>query len=197
MGGSGGPREDRRVSERSNLPTLGLNGANRDASWDEAPPDPLVAPELYDGVLWRRVFAYMLDVVLIAAATVTLWFVSVILGILSFGILWPAGVVALAVLPVAYHTCFVGRHGATPGMTVFDLTVRSWTGQRPDYAQAFLLTVLFYVSVALTAWLVLVVALFNRRRRTLHDVLAGTVTVRRSRLGTGQPLEAQHVVFPR
>ncbi len=38
---------------------------------------------------------------------------------------------------------------------------------------------------SLTAWLILLVALFTDRRRTLHDILAGTVMVRRTHLNTG------------
>jgi uncharacterized RDD family membrane protein YckC len=42
------------------------------------------------------------------------------------------------------------------------------------------LTVAFYVSVGVTGWLILLVALFNGRGRTLHDYLCGTVTIRPS-----------------
>jgi uncharacterized RDD family membrane protein YckC len=38
---------------------------------------------------------------------------------------------------------------------------------------------LFYVSVSLTAWLVLIVVLLNDRSRALHDILANTMVVRR------------------
>jgi uncharacterized RDD family membrane protein YckC len=38
---------------------------------------------------------------------------------------------------------------------------------------------LFYVSVSLTAWLVLILVLFNDRGRALHDILASTLVVRR------------------
>ena len=103
-------------------------------------------------------------------------------GILTFGALTPLGIIVLAVLPVGYHTIFLGRQGATPGMRLFDLELRAWTGRPPDYAQAFLTTVLFYASVSLTAWLILLVAPFTERRRTLHDLLAGTVMVRHARL---------------
>jgi uncharacterized RDD family membrane protein YckC len=105
-------------------------------------------------------------------------------GILTFGALTPLGLVVLAVLPIAYHTIFISRHGATPGMRVFDLEVRSWTGRPPDTSQAFLTTVLFYASVSMTAWLVLLVPLFTDRSRTLHDILAGTIVLRRTRLRT-------------
>ena len=40
-------------------------------------------------------------------------------------------------------------------------------------------TALFYVTVGATASLILLFALFNRRRRTLHDVLTGMLMLRR------------------
>ena len=153
-----------------------------DAAWHAAPPDPLDDPDLYDGVVWRRVAAYLLDVMAIAILGFLTWLVLGTLTVLSFGLLLPVKVVALVLLPVAYHTVFTGRNGATPGMQFFDLEVRTWIGTRPDYVQAFLMTVLFYTTTALTAWLVLVVALFNDRRRTLHDFMAGTVVVRHTRV---------------
>ncbi len=171
------------MPENDGLPSLRLGRGNwGHAAWDEAPPDPLTEPDLYDSVLPRRAVAYVLDLVLIAALTVGLWLVFGIAGILTFGVLTPLGLVVLAVLPVGYHTLFIGRDGATPGMRVFDLEVRSWTGRQADYAQAFLTTVLFYASIGLTAWLVLLVPLFTDRNRTLHDILAGTIVLRRARL---------------
>ncbi|MEE8534923.1 MAG: RDD family protein, partial [Kiloniellales bacterium] len=80
-----------------------------------------------------------------------------------------------------YHSYFVGHDGATPGMRLLDVEIRVWTGRRPDYVQAFLVALLFYATVLPTSWLVLVVALFNERNRTLHDLLTGTLAVRRSR----------------
>jgi uncharacterized RDD family membrane protein YckC len=171
------------VPENGGLPSLRLGPGTRDhAAWDQAPPDPLAEPDLYDGVLPRRVIAYVLDLALILGLWVVLSMVFGVAGILTFGALTPLGVVVLAVLPVGYHTIFIGRDGATPGMRVFDLEVRSWTGRPPDYSQAFLTTVLFYASVSLTAWLVLLVPLFTDRNRTLHDILAGTIVLRRARL---------------
>lgn len=162
------------------LPALRL-GAR---AWQRTPPDPPDDPALYDGVVWRRVVAYGLDVLAIALLTFCLWSLFVVLGVLSFGLLTPFGAIVLAFLPLAYHSYFLGRRGATPGMRLFDLELRAWTGRPVDYLQAFLTTVLFYTSVALTVWLILLVALFNDRRRTLHDYLAGTVMVRQSRLRT-------------
>ena len=47
------------------------------------------------------------------------------------------------------------------------------------------MTVMFYLSLAITWLLVLVVPLFNERKRTLHDLISGVVVVRHSRLAAG------------
>ncbi|MHA1152988.1 MAG: RDD family protein [Alphaproteobacteria bacterium] len=173
------------MPENDGLPSLRLGPGTRDhAAWDQAPPDPLAEPDLYDSVLPRRATAYVLDLALIFGLWIALSLVFGVAGILTFGALTPLGLVVLAVLPVGYHTFFIGRDGATPGMRMFDLEVRSWTGRPPDYSQAFLTTVLFYASVSLTVWLVLLVPLFTDRNRTLHDILAGTIVLRRARLRT-------------
>lgn len=170
------------MPDNSRLPGLCLGQRARDhAAWDQVPPDRFAEPNLYDGVLSRRVTAYILDLILIFGLWLALSLVFGVVGILTFGALTPLGLVVLAILPVAYHTVFIGRNGATPGMGVFDLEVRSWTGRRPDYSQAFLTTVLFYASISLTVWLVLLVPLFTDRNRTLHDILAGTIVLRRAR----------------
>jgi len=150
----------------------------RDAAWQDEPPGPLDDPALYDGLIWRRVAGYLIDAALLLMMVGALWVVNVLM--LFF--LTPVVLTAAAVLPLTYHTFFVGRNGATPGMHALDLEVRSWNGRRPDYPQAFILAVVFYVSVSFTAWLVLLVALFNDRHRTLHDLVAGTVALRQSRL---------------
>ncbi len=159
-------------------------GARNHAAWDQVPPDPRADPDLYDGVLPRRAMAYLLDLVLICGLWLVLSMAFGIAGILTFWALTPIGLIVLAVLPVGYHSFFIGSNGATPGMRVFDLEVRSWTGRPPDTSQAFLTTVLFYASISLTLWLVLLVPLFTDRNRTLHDILAGTILLRRARLHT-------------
>ncbi len=171
------------MPDNSRMPGLGLGHRTGDhAAWDRTPPDRGAEPDLYDGVLSRRVTAYVLDLVLIFGLWLALSLIFGVVGILTFGALTPLGLVVLAILPVGYHTFFIGRGGATPGMRVFDLEVRSWTGRPPDYSQAFLTTVLFYASVSVTIWLVLLVPLFTDRNRTLHDILAGTIVLRRARL---------------
>ena len=143
-------------------------------------PDPLVYPELYEGLLPRRVFAYFIDLLCIGAVMVAVWIVFAILWVLSLGLLGPVLWFVFGLIPLAYHTLLLaGPRSATFGMRCFDLELRSVTGERPGFFQALAQTALFYITVGLTCSLILLVALFNRRRRTLHDMLAGTVMVRR------------------
>ena len=167
---------------RFSLPSTEL----RDASWGDMPPDPLDDPDLYDGVMWRRAGAYVVDLMAILVLMFVAWFILGLMTVLSFGLLMPIKVITLALLPTAYHTFFIGSSAATPGMRFFDVELRTWTGGKPDYIQAFLQTVLFYTTVSLTSFLVLIVALFNDRRRTLHDLMAGTVGVRHSHINATQ-----------
>src|SRR5215472_15663537 len=142
-------------------------------------PDPAAFPELYEGVLWRRVLAYLVDLLFIGVIAVGVWVVFAVLWLVSFGLLGPVLWFLFGLVPLAYHTLLLGGpRSATLGMRCFDLELRSVNGERPNFFQALIQTALFYITIGLTCSLILLVALFNRRRRTLHDFLAGTVMVR-------------------
>ncbi len=165
------------MANQSSLPSLRLGAAD----WSDGPPHPRDEPALYEGLLIRRVLAYTVDVVAIVVLSVAAWIAFGILGAVTFGLLAPIGFIVIGFIPLSYHTYFLGTRGATPGMLLFDLEMWSLTGKQPEYVQAFFATVLFYISVSLTASLILIVALFNDRRRALHDVLAGTLVLRQAK----------------
>jgi uncharacterized RDD family membrane protein YckC len=92
------------------------------------------------GVLWRRVIAFALDFTLLLAVIVVLW----IANLFVIGLLW--GLIVLlwpALLIVLYDTATIGGHGATFGMRLLGLRVRSLDGTPPRYLQAFLMSVIF------------------------------------------------------
>lgn len=132
-------------------------------------------PEFFDGIVVRRIVAYAIDVAILIGLTGFLW----TLVVLTLGLLWGFAAILTPIIPLAYHTLLIGgRDSATLGMRVTGIEVRRLDGGRPDLAQAFLQTALFYATVTLTSTLILIVALFNDRGRCLHDWLTGTVTVR-------------------
>ena len=155
--------------------------------WQGPAPDPLDHPEYYEGVVLRRIFAHLVDLgfILLLIGFAGLFFI--LLGVISLGLLLMPLVVVGVAIPLAYDALQVGgRRSATLGMRMLGLEVRSWTGARPPMAQALLRAVLFwgmsYMTAMLVMWLLLGVALFNTRRRCLHDYLSGTVVVRSARV---------------
>ncbi len=150
----------------------------QDLTWTGEPPEPFASPDYYQGILVRRVFAYCVDLLCIGLLIALAWIVFWMLAIASLGLLSPL-LLILGLVPVLYHTLTIGGpRSATPGMRLTGVEVRSWTGERPSYLQAFVQTILFYVTVYPTWSLVLLIALLNRRRRMLHDMLAGTLVIR-------------------
>ena len=150
---------------------------------DAGMPDPATHAELFDGLLWRRAVAYLIDVCVIGAIMIAACIVFVLLTVLSFGLLGPGLWFLFGLIPLTYHTLLVGgRYGATVGMRLLDLELRSWDGERPVFLQGLAHAVLFYLTVGATGCLILLFALINKRRRTLHDVLSGMLMVRTSEL---------------
>ncbi len=143
-------------------------------------PESLDKPELFDGIVMRRVIAYLIDLAILLGITLFLW----ILVVLTFGLLGGIAAILTPAIPLAYHTLLIGgRESATLGMRMMGIEVRTLTGERPEIPQAFLQTALFYATMALTG-LLLIVALFNDRGRCLHDWLSGTVIVNAAETST-------------
>jgi uncharacterized RDD family membrane protein YckC len=137
---------------------------------------------LTEGVLSRRVFAWLIDVLLIGLIVGALCLVLLLFGLLTLGLGLPLlGV--LPFVPFCYHLLFVaGPSSATPGQQALGLVVRRNDDLGPPtLAQAFVFTLVFYVTLAATG-LLLLVALFTLRHRTLHDLASGLVVVRTHRL---------------
>jgi len=140
----------------------------------------LLAEGDLEGVRWRRAGAYLFDLMLIAGLAAALWMAGAIAIVFTLGLAKPLVVLASALLPLAYHSlCLAGAGNATPGMRLFDLRMALRDGRRPDLAHTVLHTVVFYVSVGATSGLVLLWTLVDGRKRCLHDVLCGTMIVRR------------------
>lgn len=144
-------------------------------------PDPASAPELFDGVLTRRVIAYFIDISLIIALVIGMSIVSLISGFFSAGLSWVLMPVIVVVSVVLYYAATLGSpRRATIGMQQMDIVLTPTRGLPLDGWKAFLHPLVFW----LTCWILppfsYLVALFTPRRQTLHDLLLGTLMVRRS-----------------
>lgn len=142
--------------------------------------DRLDNPLHYAGVLAKRVVAYALDVIAIGALTLLAWGMLFFLGLLTLGALFPLIPLAGVLIALAYHGLTIGGpHSATPGMRVMGVRVRTLADRPPTLPLALIQTLLFYATLAGLTPAVLLIALFNARGRTLHEILSGTVTLRR------------------
>lgn len=146
--------------------------------WQGEAPDPIAIPALFEGTRSRRVLAYLTDVVIVVCLTGLLWLAGSVFIVLTFGALIPLIALCATLLPIAYHTFFIGGpKNATLGMQMMDLRVVAWNGNRPSYLQAAIQTALFYLTVPTTSGLILLVSLFNDRGRCVHEMLCGTLTI--------------------
>jgi uncharacterized RDD family membrane protein YckC len=156
--------------------------------WPPSPPTgALVDDWLTRGVLTRRVFALLIDLLLIGVIVAALWTGLFLFGMLTLGLGFPL-LGLLPAVPPLYHFLFLASPlSATPGQALLGLVVRRNSDfGRPDVLEALVSVVGFYVTIVLGAvWLV--VALLTTRRRTIHDIVAGLVVVRTDALASLTP----------
>jgi uncharacterized RDD family membrane protein YckC len=143
--------------------------------------DPIANPELFEGVVARRLVAFLIDFVILSIPVVFLsMFIFVVgivtfgLGFLFYGLLWPA----MVIWAVCYYGMTLGSPAsATIGMRVMDIEMRTWYGAPSYFILGAVHAVVFWITVSMITPLILVVCLFNGRRRCLHDILVGTVII--------------------
>ena len=146
--------------------------------------DPFSQPELFRGVLTRRVFAFLIDLVVLAIPVILAYVFIAVFGLITLGLgwllfwlVWPASVIWAVIY---YGASLGGPHSATMGMRVMDLELRTWYGAPSYFVLGATHAVLFWVSISFLTPLVLLVGLFNGRRRLLHDIILGTVVINSS-----------------
>lgn len=147
--------------------------------------DPWLQPEYFEGVLARRMIAFMIDLAIIMVPVV---FASVFIfffGIVTFGLGWLLfSLVPLGAAIWALVYCGVtmgGPASATIGMRTVDLEVRTWYGAPCYFLLGAVHALAFWVTISTLTPLVLVAGLVNDRRRLLHDYLLGTVVINNER----------------
>ena len=85
--------------------------------------------------------------------------------------------IILEVILVAYNVFFITKNGATPGKRLLKLKVVTKDLKKPSFAQVLLREVLGRVIDTFTFCIGNVASIFNKKKRTLHDVIAGTYVI--------------------
>jgi uncharacterized RDD family membrane protein YckC len=143
--------------------------------------DPNLQPELFRGVLTRRVFAFLIDLVVLSVPVILGYLFIAVFGLITLGLgwalfwlAWPATVIWAVVY---YGASIGGPYSATLGMRVMDLELRTWYGAPGYFVLGAMHAVLFWISISFLTPFVVLVGLFNGRRRLLHDIVLGTVVI--------------------
>src|SRR6059058_5693023 len=94
--------------------------------------DPWMQPELFRGVLTRRFFAFLIDLVVISVPIILAVIAIAVFGVVTLGLGWalfwlvsPASVIWALIY---YGSSLGGPHSATLGMRAMDLQLRTWHG---------------------------------------------------------------------
>lgn len=146
-------------------------------------PSPLyAAPDdwrAYSGVLSRRVFAFIVDYVIVALlcipAAVILFFVSILTLGLGF-FLYP--VLFIVVAGLYFGWTLGGPNQASLGMRAMGITMVRVDGRRMDFLTAIVHLALFWILNSVLTPLIMLAGLFTDRSRLVHDLLLGTVIAR-------------------
>lgn len=133
----------------------------------------------YDGVRTRRVLAFLIDYLIVGLLLIPFAIIVFFLGILTLGLGWALfGVLGPAVALFYVWTTLGGPNQATTGMRIMGVRLDRLDGKPVDGLLAIVHSVLFWAGNVVLTPLVLLVSLFSDRKRTLHDLLLGTVVSR-------------------
>jgi uncharacterized RDD family membrane protein YckC len=154
--------------------------------------DPYTEPGLFRYVLMRRVIAFIIDLIVLSVPVALGYLFIALFGLITLGLgwalfwlAWPASIVWAIVY---YGTTLGGPHSATIGMRVMDLELRTWYGAPGYFVLGAAHAVLFWISISVFTPFILLIGLFNARRRLPHDIVLGTVVINNSvRSPAGQP----------
>lgn len=169
---------------------MSYSGSGNGGGWNSGAPnyehafDPYAEPDLFRGVLTRRVIAFIIDLIVLSVPVALAYLFIAVFGLITLGLgwllfwlVWPATVIWVLVY---YGSTLGGEHSATIGMRVMDLELRTWYGAPGYFVLGAAHALLFWTSISFLSPLILLIGLFNARRRLAHDIVLGTVVINNS-----------------
>jgi uncharacterized RDD family membrane protein YckC len=146
--------------------------------------DPYDQPDLFRGVLTRRIVAFLIDLLVLAIPIVLAVLFIAVFGLITLGVgwllFWLVSPLSIVWALVYYGATLGGPRSATIGMRTMDLELRTWYGAPGYFVLGAAHALVFWVTISFLTPLILIVGLLNSRKRLLHDILLGTVVINRS-----------------
>lgn len=134
---------------------------------------------LYQGVRTRRMVAFLIDYAIVGVLLIPFAILVAIFGLITLGIGWALFSILFPAVALAYIWNTVGGpRQATVGMRIMDIRLERLDGKPIDGLLAVVHSVLFWAANVVLTPLILLATLFLDRKRTVHDLLLGTVVVR-------------------
>jgi len=144
--------------------------------------DRLDDSRFYEGVRSRRIMAFLLDYIIVALLVIPFAILVFFLGLLTLGFGWVLyGFLVPAVAILYVWNTLGGPKQATSGMQMMSIRLERLDGGRVDGMLAVVHSVLFWAGNVVLSPLILLATLVLDRKRTVHDLLLGTVVVRTDR----------------
>jgi uncharacterized RDD family membrane protein YckC len=144
-------------------------------------PDPDTAPDLFDGVLQRRVIAYVIDFSFMVLIAILIAVTGLLAGFLTLGLGWLVIPIVMPLAIMGYYVVTLGSpRRATPGMAAMDLVLTPARGAPLDGWKILIHPLVFWATIWISWPISLAFALFTPRRQMVHDLIAGTLMLRRS-----------------
>ena len=143
--------------------------------------DPVREWERFEGVLPRRLLAFVIDVAIIFAGAALAAVIIILLGLVTLGLGW--WLLALlypgtVVWALVYYGYTLGSPAsATIGMRAMEIEMRTWYGAPAYFVLGAVHAVVYWISVSVLTPFIVLVGFFNARRRLLHDMLVGTILI--------------------
>ncbi len=163
------------MSEQRTLPPRSDNEFSPSPAYD-----PVRQAALFDGVIGKRVVAFIIDAIIIGV----LWAIAVlavlVLGVLTLGLAWLLFGLIFPAVGLGYNALTIGGpNSATIGQRMMGLEWRTWYGGKVTPLIAAFHALLFWFSLAIFCP-ILLWALFDPQKRCLHDIFAGVVALNRT-----------------
>jgi uncharacterized RDD family membrane protein YckC len=164
---------ERKVAHFMPTEQLSFDSSNKPHAYDA-----VRQREYFEGVMGRRIMAFLIDIAIIMVLTIGVYLLLFLAGIFTLGLTWLLFGAAFPTVALFYNAYTLSRpQSATIGMRSTDLQMRTWYGA-PMYALlAAFHALLYYFSVTIFTPFILLIAPFNGRKRCLHDFFAGTVVI--------------------
>ncbi len=149
--------------------------------------DPAERPELYEGILAKRVVAFFIDAVIVFLLMIPAALIVALLGIVTLGIGWLLFAPLFAIVALGYVALTLGgANSATVGMRTLGIEMRTLDGGRPYPLLGAVHALLFWLSVTILTPLILIVGLVTERSRLLHDLILNTALLNSRHLRSGE-----------